>query len=85
MYQGDGMHNAAALLPDLINDGIRLLVYAGNAGELSSCRPPCESRSPSIFCFFYRRDVQLHGTYLRWQLIHVPRSLDLIPFILFLG
>ncbi|ESK92194.1 carboxypeptidase c [Moniliophthora roreri MCA 2997] len=29
--QGDGMHNSALLLPDLINDGIRLLVYAGNA------------------------------------------------------
>lgn len=28
---GDGMHNSALLLPDLINDGIRLLVYAGNA------------------------------------------------------
>ncbi|KAF7777651.1 hypothetical protein Agabi119p4_3723 [Agaricus bisporus var. burnettii] len=28
---GDGMHNSAILLPDLINDGIRLLVYAGNA------------------------------------------------------
>ncbi|KZV76370.1 hypothetical protein PENSPDRAFT_646398 [Peniophora sp. CONT] len=31
MLQGDGMHNSALLLPDLINDGIRLLVYAGNA------------------------------------------------------
>jgi cathepsin A (carboxypeptidase C) len=30
---GDGMHNSANLLPDLINDGIRLLVYAGNAGK----------------------------------------------------
>ena len=30
---GDGMHNSALLLPDLINDGIRLLVYAGNAGK----------------------------------------------------
>ncbi|GJE97833.1 serine carboxypeptidase [Phanerochaete sordida] len=29
--QGDGMHNSAALLPELIEDGIRLLVYAGNA------------------------------------------------------
>ena len=29
--QGDGMHNSAALLPDLINDDIKLLVYAGNA------------------------------------------------------
>ena len=29
--QGDGMHNSAALLPPLIEDGVRLLVYAGNA------------------------------------------------------
>lgn len=32
--QGDGMHNSAALLPDLINDGIKLLVYAGNADAM---------------------------------------------------
>jgi len=31
MMQGDGMQNTALLLPDLINDGVRLLVYAGNA------------------------------------------------------
>ena len=31
LMQGDGMHNSAILLPDLINDGVRLLVYAGNA------------------------------------------------------
>lgn len=30
---GDGMHNSAALLPELVNAGVRLLVYAGNAGE----------------------------------------------------
>src|SRR2546426_593984 len=29
---GDGMHNSASLLPELIEDGVRLLVYAGNAG-----------------------------------------------------
>lgn len=34
MMQGDGMHNSARLLPDLINDGIRLLVYAGNADAM---------------------------------------------------
>lgn len=34
--QGDGMKNSAALLPPLIEDGVRLLVYAGNAGEFSS-------------------------------------------------
>ncbi|CCA72778.1 related to carboxypeptidase [Serendipita indica DSM 11827] len=30
-FQGDGMHNSAALLLPLLNDGIKLLVYAGNA------------------------------------------------------
>ncbi|KAH9945738.1 Alpha/Beta hydrolase protein [Amylocystis lapponica] len=29
--QGDGAHNSAKLLPALIEDGVRLLVYAGNA------------------------------------------------------
>jgi len=29
--QGDGSHNSAKLLPALVEDGIRLLVYAGNA------------------------------------------------------
>ena len=31
---GDGMRNSAPLLTNLVNDGIRLLVYAGNAGML---------------------------------------------------
>jgi len=31
---GDGMHNSAALLPELVDAGVRLLVYAGNAGKL---------------------------------------------------
>jgi hypothetical protein len=31
LLQGDGMHNSGALLPDLVNDGIRLLLYAGEA------------------------------------------------------
>lgn len=31
LLQGDSIRNSAALLPDLINDGVRLLVYAGNA------------------------------------------------------
>ncbi|KAI0347644.1 serine carboxypeptidase [Trametopsis cervina] len=32
--QGDGTHNSAALLPDIINDDIKLLVYAGNADAM---------------------------------------------------
>lgn len=31
MMQGDGAHNSALLLTDLVNDGVRLLIYAGNA------------------------------------------------------
>jgi hypothetical protein len=30
---GDGMHNAGALFTGLLNDGIRLLVFSGNAGN----------------------------------------------------
>ena len=30
--QGDGMRNSALLFTDLVNEGIRLLVYAGTAG-----------------------------------------------------
>lgn len=33
LLQGDGMRNSKVLLPDLINNGIRLLVYAGNVGR----------------------------------------------------
>ena len=32
---GDGARNSAPLLTNLVNNGIRLLVYAGNAGTLS--------------------------------------------------
>jgi cathepsin A (carboxypeptidase C) len=32
LFQGDSMHNTPLLLKEMINDGIRLLVYAGNAG-----------------------------------------------------
>lgn len=38
---GDGMHNSALLLPELVDAGVRLLVYAGNAGEFFR-------RSPSL-------------------------------------
>ena len=38
LLQGDSMHNTPALLPPLINDGVRLLVYAGNAGEWDTFR-----------------------------------------------
>lgn len=32
---GDGVKNSGALIPELLDDGIRLLVYAGNAGTLA--------------------------------------------------
>ena len=31
---GQAMHNSAALLPELINSGIRLMTYAGDVGAL---------------------------------------------------
>ena len=32
-YNGDGVHNSALLLPELLNAGVKLLVYNGNAGK----------------------------------------------------
>jgi cathepsin A (carboxypeptidase C) len=55
---GDGMHNAAKLLPDLINDGIRLLVYAGNAGTSIYFETSLAYLSNYVGCVRY--DVQLH-------------------------
>jgi cathepsin A (carboxypeptidase C) len=34
--QADGMRNSALLLTDLVNEGVRLLVYAGTAGMWST-------------------------------------------------
>ena len=50
MLQGDGVHNSAALLPELVNNGIRLLVYAGNAGEAI------------ILCIVYRYSINVHAS-----------------------
>jgi cathepsin A (carboxypeptidase C) len=54
MMQGDGMHNAAALLPELVEDGVRLLIYAGNADFMcnaivSLCRMSCLLPSYMLF------------------------------------
>lgn len=35
--QGDSMRNGAKLLAPLIADGIRVLIYAGNAGMFAAC------------------------------------------------
>jgi carboxypeptidase C (cathepsin A) len=34
MAHGDGMRNTKSLVTELVDEGIRLLVYAGNVGEL---------------------------------------------------
>jgi hypothetical protein len=46
---GDEMHNGAVLLPELLADGIRLLVYAGNAGERSDALKFALVESDSVF------------------------------------
>ncbi|KAG2356226.1 Alpha/Beta hydrolase protein [Suillus spraguei] len=33
MLQGDSMHDTPLLLTDMVNSGVRLLIYAGNTGE----------------------------------------------------
>lgn len=55
--KGDSMHNSAALLPELVDGGVRLLVYAGNAGESLLFT----AFSQTVH-FFLRYDVQLYGT-----------------------
>lgn len=36
LFQGDGAHNSAELLSELVDGGVRLLIYAGNAGACSA-------------------------------------------------
>ena len=55
--QGDSMHNSAALLPELVDAGVRLLVYAGNAGGSLTFHIILVDRS----YFPERYDVQLYG------------------------
>lgn len=45
--QGDGSRDSAKLLPELVNDGVRLLVYAGNADAMCNFIVRC----PSLPCF----------------------------------
>lgn len=56
VMSGDGMHNSAILLPELVDGGVRLLVYAGNAGSCSFLLSDC------CIDFFARHDVQLYST-----------------------
>lgn len=52
--QGDGVKNSAALIPELLDDGIRLLVYAGNAGTR------VDSRINLVLMLSFRLYVQRH-------------------------
>ena len=36
-FQGDVSHNTAALIPPLLEDGIRVLIYAGDADFMVRC------------------------------------------------
>ncbi|KAH7924777.1 peptidase S10 serine carboxypeptidase [Leucogyrophana mollusca] len=63
---GDGMQNGAALLPELINDGIRLLIYAGNADLM------CNYMGESMF--ISNLDNVYHEAFLAAPA--VPWSLD---------
>ena len=47
--QGDGMRNSAALLPELLNDGVRLLVYAGDADGMCNFIVSASFRFMNIF------------------------------------
>lgn len=38
--KGDGAHNSALLLPELIEAGVRMMIYAGNAGTFSTLPSP---------------------------------------------
>ena len=49
--QGQAMHNSAALLPKLIKDGIRLLVFAGDTGRFSASQ--YMSRSTQLIVSHY--------------------------------
>ena len=41
LASGDLMHYSAGLLTDLVNDGVRLLVYAGDTGRACSSKLYC--------------------------------------------
>jgi cathepsin A (carboxypeptidase C) len=56
MSQGDGMHNSATLLPKLIGHGVRLLVYAGNAGN-ERCYVAATPSLTALHFRLYRYDV----------------------------
>ncbi|KAI3615731.1 carboxypeptidase y [Moniliophthora roreri] len=54
---GEGMANTASLVPELINDGVRLLVYAGDADGLVTNYIGKE-------CWVEALENQFHGEFL---------------------
>lgn len=60
LLHGDGMYPTYRLLPELVNSGIRLLVYAGKAGESSLI----DKRYCDLVCVPLRYVVQLYGMIL---------------------
>lgn len=60
--QGDAMHNSGALLEELIDGGVRLLVYAGNAGA-------CICDILTFFSLFHTFCVDMMCNYIVSNLI----------------
>jgi hypothetical protein len=84
LLQGDGMHNAGALLPELVNNGIRLLLYAGEA-DMRKSPHPCivdhaddKSSTPSVSSRFWLTYLPLTlpiTTKPRLQTSQTPREI----------
>ena len=76
--QGDGMHNSAALLPELLEDGKRLLVYAGNADGMCNFMV-CHVFSPVAISFLvisvtYSRSCFCRATMIGCGLLKITLS-----------
>ena len=56
---GDLMHYSAGLLTDLVNDGIRLLVYAGETGETLGSSSTCMCSNFGRWCLQFLRSVAM--------------------------
>ncbi|GAB1524893.1 hypothetical protein RhiTH_008049 [Rhizoctonia solani] len=62
IYSGDAIRNAAALLPEMIEGGVRMLNYAGDAGNDTLAREP-EHHLPAKFCKLLSRELSIGGSY----------------------
>lgn len=68
MLHGDGMRDSKSLLTELVDEGVRLLVYAGNVGESHvTSIVVCSSVYTQVDSKRY--DVQLHGQTLAAHII----------------